>query len=302
MPIAGRFSPGKQKAFITEIMKAMGFAFDRGRLDESPHPFTEGVTGDVRITTRLDVGDPFTGLLAAMHEMGHALYDLGVPKQWASQPVARERGMALEESQSLLVEMIVCRSRGFVTYLRPLLERHFGVSGPEWEADNLYRLLTRVQRSAVRVDADELTYPLHVMLRYDLEKQLLAGQLAIRDLPEAWNAGMEARLELRPGTDTEGCLQDIHWAHGFFGYFPSYSVGGAIAAQLFESLRGAVPDIDEQIARGEFGGLTGWLRENVHGQGAKLPLQALMKQATGKPLAAAPLLRYLESRYLEGTR
>lgn len=302
MPIAGRFSANKQKQFITEIMKAMGFPFDRGRLDESEHPFTEGVAGDVRITTRLDIGDPFSGLLAAMHEMGHALYDLGVPREWAAQPVARERGMAMEESQSLLVEMIVCRSRGFVTYLKPLLHKHFAVSGPEWEVENLYRLLTRVRRSAVRVDADELTYPLHIMLRYDLEKQLLAGQLAIRDLPEAWNAGMEARLELRPATDTEGCLQDVHWAHGFFGYFPSYSIGGAIAAQVFESLRSGLPDIDEQIARGEFGGLTGWLRENVHGLGAKLPLQALLKQTSGKPLAAAPLLRYLEARYLEGTR
>ena len=302
LPVTGRFSSSKQKAFITEIMKALGFPFDRGRLDESQHPFTEGVHGDIRITTRIDNADPFTGLLAALHEMGHALYDLGVPREWATQPVARERGMAMEESQSLMIEMIVCRSRAFVTYLRPLLERHFAVSGPEWDADNLYRLLTRVRRSAVRVDADELTYPLHVMLRYDLEKQLLAGQLAVRDLPEAWNTGMETRLELRPATDTEGCLQDIHWAHGFFGYFPSYSVGGAIAAQLFESLRAAVPDIDEQIARGEFGGLTGWLREHVHGLGAKLPLQALMKQATGKPLAAAPLLRYLESRYLDATR
>ena len=302
IPVAGRFSASKQKLLIAEIMKAMGFPFDRGRLDESEHPFTEGVAGDIRITTRIDSADPFTGLLAAMHEMGHALYDLGVPKEWATQPVARERGMAMEESQSLLVEMIVCRSRGFVTYLRPLLEKHFGVTGPEWEVDNLYRLLTRVRRSAVRVDADELTYPLHIMLRYDLEKQLLSGQLAIRDLPEAWTAGMEARLELRPGTDTEGCLQDIHWAHGFFGYFPSYSIGGAIAAQLFESLRGEVPDIDEQIARGEFAGLAGWLREHVHGLGAKLPLQALLKQATGKPLAAAPLLRYLEARYLEGAR
>ena len=302
LPITGRFSPGKQRALITEVMKAFGFPFDRGRLDESDHPFTEGVAGDIRVTTKLDATDPFKGLLAALHETGHAMYDLGVPREWRTQPVGKERGMALEESQSLLIEMIVCRSRAFVTYLRPLLERHFAVSGPEWDADNLYRLLTRVRRSAVRVDADELTYPLHVMLRYDLEKQLLAGQLAVRDLPEAWNTGMEARLELRPATDTEGCLQDIHWAHGFFGYFPSYSVGGAIAAQLFESLRAAVPDIDEQIARGEFGGLTGWLREHVHGLGAKLPLQALMKQATGKPLAAAPLLRYLEARYLEAAR
>ena len=241
LPLAGRYPATKQKQFITEIMKAMGFPFERGRLDESEHPFTEGVAGDLRITTRIDPGDPFTGLLAAMHEMGHALYDLGVPQEWSSQPVARERGMAMEESQALLVEMIICRSRAFVRYLRPLLQRHFAVSGPEWEVENLYRLLTRVWRSAVRVDADELTYPLHIMLRYDLEKRLLADQFAVGDLPDAWNQGMEARLELRPGTDTQGCLQDIHWAHGFFGYFPSYLVGAAIAAQLCERLRTACP-------------------------------------------------------------
>ena len=302
LPLAGRFPGRKQKVLLTEVMKALGFDFQRGRLDESAHPFTEGVSGDLRVTTRLDRGDPFTGLLAVLHETGHALYDLGVPREWATQPVTRERGMAMEESQALLLEMTIGRSRAFVTWLRPLLQKHFAVSGPEWEVENLYRLLTRVQRSAVRVDADELTYPLHILLRYDLEKQLLGGQLAVRDLPEAWNAGMEARLELRPATDAEGCLQDIHWAHGFFGYFPSYCVGAAIAAQLAEGLRAGVPGLNEQIRQGDFSGLTGWLRERVQGHGARLPLPALIKQATGKPLAAAPLLRYLESRYLEGAR
>lgn len=299
VPVSGRFSNGKQRQVIVEVMRALGFPFDRGRLDESQHPFTEGVAGDIRVTTRIDNADPFTGLLAALHETGHALYDLGVPKEWSGQPVGTERGMALEESQSLLIEMILCRSRPFLRYLKPLLEKHFGVSGPEWEIDNLYRLLTRVRRSPVRVDADELTYTLHVMLRYDLERKLLSGQLAVPDLPEAWNAAMRDRLEITPENDRLGCLQDIHWAHGFFGYFPSYAVGGAIAAQLFESLRTQVTDIDEQIARGDFSGLTGWLAASVHGQGARLGLQDLVKHATGKTLSAAPTLRYLEHKYLE---
>ncbi|MET0291379.1 MAG: carboxypeptidase M32 [Steroidobacteraceae bacterium] len=300
-PLTGSFPPSKQKRLITEVMKAIGFSFDRGRLDESSHPFTEGVAGDIRVTTRFDNADPFSGLLAALHETGHALYDLGIPREWSGQPAGIERGMALEESQSLLIEMILCRSRPFLRYLRPLLEKHFSVSGPEWEVEALYRRLTRVRRSAIRVDADELTYPLHIMLRHDLERQLLGGQLAVRDLPEAWRTGMRDRLEIEPANDVEGCLQDIHWSHGSFGYFPSYAVGAAIAAQLFESLRSSLTDVDEQIARGDFSGLTGWLREHVHGHGARIGIQELVKQATGKPLSAAPTLRHLEHKYLEGS-
>jgi carboxypeptidase Taq len=297
--LAGGFPPSRQKKMITEVMRAMGFSFERGRLDESQHPFTEGVAGDIRVTTRIDNADPFSGLLAALHETGHALYDLGVPREWSSQPVGIDRGMALEESQSLLIEMIICRSRPFLQYLRPLLEKHFGVSGPEWEIELLYRRLTRVSRSAIRVDADELTYPLHIMLRHDLERQLLSGQLAVRDLPEAWRDGMRNRLDVTPKNDVEGCLQDVHWSHGSFGYFPSYAVGGAIAAQLFESLRGSIGDIDAQIARGDFSGLITWLRENVHSQGTRVGIQDLVKQATGRPLSAAPSLRYLEQKYLD---
>jgi carboxypeptidase Taq len=298
LPIVGKFSASKQKTLAIEVMKAVGFPFDRGRLDESEHPFTEGVPGDVRVTTRFDTADPFTGLLGALHETGHAMYDVGMPAEFADQPVGRDRGMALEESQSLLMEMIVCRSRPFVKYLRPLLEKHFGVSGPEWSEENLYAHLTRVRRGPIRVDADELTYTLHIQLRYELEKQLLEGKLAVRNLRDAWNASMDQRLGLKPATDLEGVLQDVHWAVGSFGYFPSYALGAVMAAQFFEALRVSVPDIDDQIARGEFGGLMGWLRENVHGQGARVSAQELLKQATGKPLAAASALRYLESKYL----
>ncbi len=300
LPISGRFAPGKQRQMITEVLKAVGFPFDRGRLDESTHAFTEGVPGDVRITTRIDPLDPFSGLLGAMHEAGHAMYDLGLPQKWLDQPVGQDRGMALEESQSLLLEMVIGRSRPFVQYLKPLLEKHFAVSGPEWSEDNLYRLLTRVKRSPVRVDADELTYPLHVMLRFDLEKKLLSGSLAVRHLPEAWNDGMEARLGIRPANDVEGVLQDIHWALGSFAYFPWYAVGSAIAAQLAEGLRRDVPDLDAQIARGDFTGLFGWLRQNVYGYGAKLSASELLQQASGRPIGAQSALRYLEKKYLDG--
>jgi carboxypeptidase Taq len=299
LPISGKFASGKQRALVLEVMRAIGFPFDRGRLDESEHPFTEGVWGDIRVTTRFDNTDVFSGLLGAMHETGHAMYDLGLPQAWRDQPVGRDRGMALEESQSLLLEMLVGRSRAFVQYLRPLLEKHFGVTGPEWEAENLYRRLTQVQRSLIRVDADELTYPLHILLRYELEKKLLSGELAVRDLPEAWSLGLEQRLEVRPTGAADGCLQDIHWALGSFGYFPSYVLGAVIAAQLWDSLRSAVPELDSQIARGEFGGLFGWLRENVHAMGAKVAVNELMKQTTGQPLSAVALLRYLEAKYLE---
>jgi carboxypeptidase Taq len=299
LPITGKFSAGKQRALAVEIMKAVGFPFDRGRLDESEHPFTEGVPGDVRVTTRFDTSEPFSGLLGALHETGHAMYDVGLPVEFADQPVGRDRGMALEESQSLLMEMIVCRSRAFVTYLKPLLEKHFGVSGPEWSEENLYAHLTRVKRGPIRVDADELTYTLHIQLRYELENQLLSGELAVRNLRDAWNSSMEQRLGIKPQSDLEGVLQDVHWAVGSFGYFPSYALGAVMAAQFFDALRESVPDVEQQIARGEFGGLMGWLRQNVHGQGARVSAQELLKQSTGKPLSAAAALRYLESKYLE---
>ncbi len=280
-------------------MRALGFPFDRGRLDESDHAFTEGVPGDVRITTRFDINEPFMGLMGVLHEVGQAMYDLGLPEAWRDQPVGRDRGMALEESQSLLLEMIIGRSRPFLEWLHPLLQKHFGCTGPEWEPENLYRTLIRVRRDAIRADADELTYPVHIMLRYELEKQIFDGSLPVKDLPEAWREGFEQRLGLRPATDTEGCLQDVHWAIGSFGYFPSYALGSFIAAQLYESLRARSEHFDREIAAGHFGGLFEWLRQNVHGRGASVGAQELIQDATGKPLTAAPWLRYAEAKYLE---
>jgi carboxypeptidase Taq len=299
IPLTGKFTVSRQRSLATDVLKALGFPFERGRLDESEHPFTEGVPGDIRVTTRFDLSDPFSGLLGAIHETGHAMYDLGLPMKWRDQPVGRDRGLALEESQSLLFEMNLCRSRSFVMYLRPLLEKYLQVSGPEWGEVNLYRHLIRVRRSLIRMDADELTYPVHIMLRYELEKKILEGSLPVADLPEAWNANLEQRLNIRPNGDVEGCLQDIHWAVGHFGYFPSYALGAVIAGQLNEAMRAAMPALDEEVAAGHFGGVMDWLRDNVHGVGARLPVQELIKQATGKPLTAAAYLRYLEAKYLE---
>jgi carboxypeptidase Taq len=297
--LSGTFKARQQRSLINEVLRAVGFPFDRGRVDEASHAFTEGIPGDIRITYCVSRQDPFVALLGALHEAGHALYDEGLPQGWLDQPVGQARGMALEESQSLLLEMILGRSRAFVRYLRPLLEKNLGVTGPEWSEENLYRLLNRVRRSAIRVDADELTYPLHVMLRFDLERRMLDGSLPVRDLRDAWNEGMRQRLELVPSSDAEGVLQDAHWASGSFGYFPLYVVGAAIAAQLAEQMRRDVPTIDEQITVGDFSGLRRWLRESIHSQGARLPLGELMETTTGKPLGATAALRYLERKYLE---
>jgi carboxypeptidase Taq len=299
LPLAGKVSISKQRSLAIDVMRTIGFPFDRGRLDESDHPFTEGVWGDVRVTTRFDVNDPFTGLMGVLHETGQAMYDLGLPEAWRDQPVGRERGMAMDESLSLLLEMVIGRSRPFLAWLRPLLEKHFGATGPEWELENLYRTLTRVRRSAIRADADELTYPVHIMLRYDLEQRILDGSLLVRDLPEAWKDSLDQRLGLRPANDAEGCLQDVHWAVGSFGYFPSYALGGFIAAQLYESLRNQLDSFDAEIAAGKFAGLFEWLRTNVHSVGASVSSQELIKNATGKTLTAAPWLRYVEAKYLE---
>jgi carboxypeptidase Taq len=299
LPLTGKFSARAQRALCMDAMKALGFPFERGRLDECEHAFTEGLPGDIRITTHFAPSDPFQGLMSALHETGHALYDLGLPAEWRDQPVGRSRGLALEESQSLLVEMALVRSRPFLTFLKPMLERHLGVSGPVWEVENLYRLLTRVRSTPLRVDADEVTYLSHVLLRYDLERRLLDGSLSVAHLNEAWNEACQERLGLVPGNDVDGVLQDLQWPVGQFAYFPAHALGGLIAMQLWEKLHADVEGVDDAVAAGDFATVTNWLRVNVHGIGARMTVQELVQDATGRPLSAAPALRYLEAKYLE---
>ena len=298
LPLPGPLPMAEQKALGQRLMVALGFDFHHGRLDESLHPFCGGVPGDHRLTARYE-DDVASGLMAVLHETGHALYNAGLPEAWRRQPVAEPRSYAVHESQSLLVEMQVCRSLDFLTWLAPLLAASFGRPGdPALTPDNLHRRAIRVERSLIRVDADEVTYPLHIILRYRLEQALIRGALPVADLPDAWNAGMRELLGVVPPDDRTGCLQDIHWAAGAFGYFPCYTLGALMAAQLFEALRNDMPEVGAAIAAGDFTGLLGWLREHVHGQGSFLETDDLLVHATGRSLDATAFLRHLEARYL----
>ena len=298
LPLEGPFEAARQMALGRRLMAQMGFDFERGRLDESAHPFCGGVPDDIRLTARYEETDITSGLMAILHETGHALYSAGLPQAWRHQPVGEARGMVAHESQSLLIEMQVCRSRAFLRHLAPLLASTFGRDDPALSADNLYRRAIHVARGYIRVDADEVTYPLHVILRYRLEKALLDGRLEIADLPGAWNEGMQALLGLTPPDDRLGCLQDIHWSVGAIGYFPCYTLGAIMAAQLFEAAGRADPEILEAVGRGDFSRLLGWLRANVHAQGSLMDMPELLTRATGRPLELQPFLDHLQARYL----
>jgi len=295
----GPFPAAAQRALAERLMRRIGFDFDHGRLDASLHPFCGGAPDDVRITTRYDEDDFASALLGVLHETGHALYERGLPTAWRYQPVGRARGMALHESQSLLLEMQACRSRGFVAFLAPLLRDTFAGDGPAWEAENLYRLYTRVRPGTIRVNADELTYPAHIVLRYRLEKALIAGDLDLKDLPAAWNDGMRELLGVTPPDDREGCLQDIHWYDGAWGYFPTYTLGAVTAAQLYDAACRADREIPEAIGRGDFAPLVAWLGANLHALGSSLSGNEIVRRATGRPLGVEAFERHLRRRYLE---
>jgi carboxypeptidase Taq len=294
----GPFPVPAQRALGAQLMEVMGFDFERGRLDVSHHPFCGGAAGDVRITTRYNVEDFTESLMGVLHETGHALYEIGLPEDWRYQPVGGALGMAIHESQSLLVEMQVSRSRPFLAFALPHMQRALDGSGAGWDVDNLYRLYTKVQPDFIRVDADEATYPLHIVLRYRLERALLSGDLALADLPGAWNDGMRELLGITPPDDRLGCLQDVHWPSGAFGYFPTYTLGAMAAAQIFRAARRALPDMDADIAAGRLSPLFEWLRENIHGKGSSLTADALLREATGEPLNPRIFLEHLRTRYL----
>ncbi|ABS62299.1 Carboxypeptidase Taq [Parvibaculum lavamentivorans DS-1] len=298
LPIEGHFPVDRQERLGREVMGFLGFDFAHGRLDVSHHPFTGGVPEDSRITTRYDEADFTRSLMAVIHETGHSLYERGLPEEWRGQPVGRSRGMTIHESQSLLFEMQAGRSEEFISFLAPRLKEAFGGEGPAWEPDNLLRHYRKVGPSLIRVDADEVTYPLHVILRYRLERQMVAGTLSARDLPAAWNEGMKTLLGTVPPDDASGCMQDIHWPSGSFGYFPTYTLGALAAAQLFAAAKRARPELGERLARGDFTPLVEWVREQVHGQGSRLAPDEILLAATGEPLGTAAFRRHIETRYL----
>ena len=294
----GPFPIETQNALGRQLMRAIGFDFERGRLDISHHPFCGGSTGDIRITTRYDEADFTSSLMGVLHETGHAMYEAGLPEAWRYQPVGGALGMAIHESQSLLIEMQVCRSRPFLAYAGPLMQKAFDGSGSAWEQENLYRLYTRVEPDFIRVDADEVTYPAHIILRYRLERALIAGDLVLADLPAAWNDGMKELLGIVPPDDRRGCLQDVHWPSGEFGYFPTYTMGAIAAAQIYAAARRATPGLEANIAKGEFAPLMSWLRENIHSQGSRAVADDLLTAATGEPLNPAIFEQHLRERYL----
>lgn len=295
---SGPFPIAAQRQAAMLLMQRIGFDFAHGRIDESAHPFCGGTPDDIRLTTRYDEGDFAKALMGALHETGHALYKRGLPTEWRRQPVGAARGMAMHESQSLLLEMQVCRSPAFAGFAAPLLASIFGGGGEIWDPDALHRRQIAVRPGPIRVDADEVTYPAHVILRYRLERAMIAGDLQPRDLPGVWADGLRAAIGIAPRTDRDGVLQDIHWYDGAWGYFPTYTLGALIAAQLFAAARAAMPDLPEQISRGEFAPLFDWLREQVHGKGSLLSTAELVEAATGAPLGAAAFERHLRQRYL----
>ncbi len=290
------FPASQQRALALALMAKVGFDFEHGRLDESAHPFCGGNPDDVRMTTRWDERDVATGLMGVLHETGHALYEAGLPAEWRHQPVGRAGGMVLHESQSLLIEMQACRSPAFIGHLGGLLRDAFG-DDPALAADNLLRLYHHVERGPIRVDADEVTYPLHIVVRYRLEQDLIGGRLEVTDLPEAWNAFMADLVDVRPPDDGAGCLQDIHWPVGAFGYFPSYSLGALTAAQLFQAAERAIPELDDRLACADFAPLLDWLRTHVHGRARSVPFETLVEDATGSALGTAAFLAHLDRRY-----
>jgi carboxypeptidase Taq len=287
-----------QETFCRRLSERLGLDYAHARLDRSAHPFSGGTQTDVRITTRYEEADFTQAVLAVVHETGHALYERGLPEAYARQPVGEAAGMAAHESQSLIVEMQACRSDAFLSWLGPELLATFGGDPAPYQPANLARLWRRVQRGFIRVDADEMTYPAHVILRFRLEQALISGDLSVADLPGAWNEGFTSLLGITPPDDARGCLQDIHWYDGALGYFPSYTLGAMAAAQLIAAARRAVPTLDAALGQGDLSPLLGWLRVNVHSQGSRLGFNDLLRAATGKPLDPADFQAHLTARYL----
>jgi carboxypeptidase Taq len=294
------YDPQRQWTFGLEVVRKLGFNFDAGRQDKSVHPFTTSFgVRDVRITTRVDPSFLSTALFGSIHECGHALYEQGIDVRLDRTPLATGTSMAIHESQSRMWENFVGRSLPFWTAFYPRLKELFPEALGDVPLDEFYRAINTVEPSLIRVEADEATYNLHIMLRFELEMELMAGTLAVQDLPEAWNARMRDYLGVTPPDDAKGVLQDVHWSFGGFGYFPTYALGNLVAAQLWECIEKDIPDLESQIAHAEFGSLLGWLREKIHRHGAKPYPEELLLEVTGQGLSPEPYLRYLTRKFGE---
>lgn len=294
----GPFPVALQRELGLEAMTQLGFDFNGGRLDVSAHPFCGGVPEDVRITTRYDEQELLSALFGVVHETGHARYEQNLPRSWPGQPVALARSTAIHESQSLFFEMQLGRSDAFLKRLRPSVIRRFG-DQPAFSEANFIAWNQRVKPGYIRVDADEVSYPAHVILRYEIERALIDGEIEVDDIPALWDEKMRHWLGLSTeGNYRNGCMQDIHWTDGGFGYFPSYTLGAMYAAQLFSAARNALPTLDSDIAQGDFTPLFEWLRQNIWQHGSRFTTARLIESATGEGLNSRYFRQHLTARYL----
>ncbi|WP_198266119.1 carboxypeptidase M32 [sulfur-oxidizing endosymbiont of Gigantopelta aegis] len=300
--IDGSFSIESQRKLGLRLMSEVGFNFDHGRLDVSHHPFCGGVPEDVRITTRYCETDFSESLMGVLHETGHAKYEQGLPKQWLNQPVGAARGMGIHESQSLFQEMQIARSQPFLQFAAPIIQQFLAHEQGDkqcWTAENLFKLNNRVKPDFIRVNADEVTYPLHVILRYEIEKALINETLTVKELPEIWDEKMQHYLGISTaGNDKDGCMQDIHWTDGSLGYFPSYTLGAMNAAQMYAAADKAIPDLSQNIAAGKFTTLNQWQQDKIWSQGSFFDIDGLMVHATGEKLNSQYYIAHLKHRFL----
>lgn len=294
-----KVSADKQKELGLFCMKTIGFDFKRGRLDKSAHPFCGGGTRDVRITTRYNEEDFVSSLMGIIHETGHAMYQLGLPEKYILQPVGDHSGLSVHESQSLLMEIQISRSREFCEFLAPHMQKILGVSGKGCSPENIYRMRNKVTPSMIRVDADEVTYLLHVILRFELERDILSGDLPLEDLPSAWNKKMEDYLGIKPSNDAEGCLQDMHWYNGVFGYFPTYMLGSMLSAQFFDAMQSSNKDTLKNIKSGKFKPIIKWLHDNIHSRGSLMDVSDLVTKVTGRDIDSEWYKEFLKNKFLK---
>ncbi len=294
------YNEQNQWDFGVEIATAFGFDWSRGRQDKSTHPFSQsmGIT-DVRITTRFEEGLGASAFFSTTHETGHALYEQGISPIWARTPLEGGASLAIHESQSRLWENIVGRSMPFWEHFYPRFQQRFPTQVGNISLETFYKGINKVERSLIRVEADEATYNLHIMLRLELEIAMVEGKIAVKDLPEAWNARMKEYLGIVPPNDAQGVLQDIHWSGGMFGYFSTYALGNLISAQLLEKFKTTQPNFDDQVRRGDFSSLLAWLHTEIHQYGRKYEPQELVQRVTGSTIDPAPYMRYLKSKYSE---
>jgi carboxypeptidase Taq len=297
-PPKGPFPIQAQRHLCERVIRLLGFDFDAGRLDVSTHPFCGGVPEDVRMTTRFRDDEFLGSLMGTIHETGHGRYEQNRPRELLGQPVSEARSMAIHESQSLSFEMQLGSHPGFVAQLAPLVAQAFGMQ-PAFEPQNLHRLITRVHPGLIRVEADEVTYAAHIILRYEIERPLIEGEIEADDIPALWDAKMAELLQLDTrGNFKDGPLQDVHWPSGMFGYFPCYSLGAMYAAQWFAAMRRATPDLDARIARGDVAPVFDWLRAHVWSQASLWTTDELVRRASGEALNPAHLRAHLQTRYL----